>query len=325
MAAARSFDRVLHPFDRWQDVTWAKIYGLRSSKGNGPPAPLTESPLFFSVAAVPSRGLLDEVGSPRSRGSVPMTRPVYRALVSSDWSECLSPNGPFDPIAFTYPHLAPDLTRVFKEYTGNRISLPEAYTTITRLLPGPLTVEHMDAYLDRAFRTYAGVPELVKWCADHRILFMINTTGTQGYFQRIFAKGLLPDVAVVAANPLIRFSDLGDASRYVHEVIDTPDKAKNTEAVIREWNIPLNKVAVMGDSGGDGPHFAWAAERGIFTIGSMTKASLKEYCQSRSIVIDEFFGLTYSPGEARNVEEEMKVDFMRLADVIDKALDLWDR
>ncbi len=251
-----------------------------------------------------------------------MTRPLYRALISSDWSECLSPNGPFDPIAFTYPHLAPDLTRVFMDYTGNRISLAAAYATIAELLPEPLTVEQMDAYLRAGFRTYSGVPELVRWCANHHILFMINTTGTQGYFQRIFAKGLLPDVPVVAANPLIRFPDQGDSARYEHEVREIVDKATNTEAIVREWNFPLNKIAVMGDSGGDGPHFAWAAARGIFTIGSMTKASLKDYCRSRGIVMDELFGLIYAPAEKRNVEEEMKVDFMRLTNVIEKALDL---
>ncbi len=251
-----------------------------------------------------------------------MTRPSYRALISSDWSECLSPNGPFDPIAFTYPHLAPDLKRVFKDYTGNRISLTSAYATITGLLPEPLTVDQMDAYLEAEFRTYAGVPDLIKWCADRDIMFMINTTGTQGYFQRTFAKGLLPGVPVVASNPLIRFPDQSDSARYVHEVREISDKATNTEAVVREGNFPLNKIAIMGDSGGDGPHFAWAAARGIFTIGSMTKASLKEYCRGRGIVIDELFGLSYAPAEPRNAEEEMKVDFMRLTNVIEKALDL---
>ena len=251
-----------------------------------------------------------------------MTKTTYRAFISSDWSECLSPNGPFDPIAFTYPNLAPDLTKVFRDYTGNRIALADAYAAIMGMLPGPLTAEHMDAYLAEAFCTYSGVPELVNWCADRDILFMINTTGTQAYFQRVFAKGLLPDVPVVAANPLIRFPDHGDSSRYRYEVREIIDKATNTEAVMHDRKFPLNKIAVMGDSGGDGAHFAWAAGRGIFTIGSMTKASLKEYCRSRGIVIDELFGLSYAPGEARNVEEEMKVDFMRLTDVIEKALDL---
>ena len=29
--------------------------------------------------------------------------PQFQAMVSTDWSECLSPNGPFDPITFNYP------------------------------------------------------------------------------------------------------------------------------------------------------------------------------------------------------------------------------
>lgn len=32
----------------------------------------------------------------------------YRAMISSDWNECLAPCGPFDAIAFTYPDLEPD-------------------------------------------------------------------------------------------------------------------------------------------------------------------------------------------------------------------------
>lgn len=251
-----------------------------------------------------------------------MTKAAYRALISSDWSECLSPNGPFDPLAFAYPHLAADLKGIFKNYTGNRISLQDAYAHIMQLLPGPITVEQMDAYLDHSFATYLGVPELVTWCADHDILFMINSTGTQAYFQRVFAKGLLPKVPLVAANPLIHFPYDGDSSRYRCEVNEIGDKATNTEKIVQETSLQQNKVAVMGDSGGDGPHFAWAASLGIFSIGSMAKVSLKEYCSSRGIAINELFGLSYAPGEARNEEAEMKVDFMRLTDVIKKALDL---
>ena len=251
-----------------------------------------------------------------------MTDPVYRALVSSDWSECLSPNGPFDPLAYAYPQLQAELTRIFKDYTGNRISLQTAYATITDAMPGPITVEQMDAYLDESFRTYTGVPELLTWCAENDILFMINSTGTQAYFQRVFAKGLLPSIPLVAANPLIRFPEQGDSSRYRCEVNEIVDKATNTERVMRDTNLPVDKIAVMGDSGGDGPHFAWAAGLGIYSIGSMPKVSLQDYCQSRNITIDKHFGLTYAPGEARRLEEEMKVDFMLLTDVIKKALHL---
>jgi hypothetical protein len=38
--------------------------------------------------------------------------PKYKAVVSSDWSECLSPNGPFDPISFNYPELSGQLSNI---------------------------------------------------------------------------------------------------------------------------------------------------------------------------------------------------------------------
>ena len=33
----------------------------------------------------------------------------YKAIISSDWNECLAPTGPFDPIAFVYPEIKPRL------------------------------------------------------------------------------------------------------------------------------------------------------------------------------------------------------------------------
>jgi hypothetical protein len=107
-----------------------------------------------------------------------MTNQQYKAVISSDWSECLSPNGPFDPIAFNYPELEPNLKRIFRCYTGNTISLRTAIGEIERLLPKDLSVAKMDAYLDAQFQTYKGVPELIQWCKSRDILFMINTTST---------------------------------------------------------------------------------------------------------------------------------------------------
>ncbi|MGA8831743.1 MAG: hypothetical protein ACLQT6_17200 [Desulfomonilaceae bacterium] len=46
----------------------------------------------------------------------------YKAIVSSDWNECLAPSGPFDPISFTYPDLEPELSDLFAQYTGNQKS-----------------------------------------------------------------------------------------------------------------------------------------------------------------------------------------------------------
>ncbi len=251
-----------------------------------------------------------------------MTSRQYKAVVSSDWSECLSPNGPFDPIAFNYPELEPNLKRIFRCYTENSISLKTAIGEIERLLPKDFSVAQMDAYLDAQFQTYKGVPELIQWCKSRDILFMINTTSTQGYFQRVFAKGLIPQVPLVAANAMIDFSDPAETARFKYLVTEIEDKPENTAAVIGELKIPANRVVVIGDSGGDGPHFQWAFDQGAFLIGSMTKNSLSQYCRSRGIRINKFFGTSYGPDAVRNLEEEMAVDFMDLADVILEATGL---
>jgi len=243
----------------------------------------------------------------------------YRGIFSSDWSECLSPNGPFDPIAAAYPQLDEDLRRIFREYTGNRISLRQATSQIRNLMPEPLSAEQMDSYLKQHFRTYSGVPELMQWCLEKGILFMINTTGTQGYFQRVFELGLLPEIPVVAANPMIRFGNAHYA-RYAHEVLEIEDKAKNTRAVMESLGLQPANVVVMGDSGGDGPHFRWASQAGAFTIGSMTKSSLDGYCASHGIHINHFFGLKYAPAAIRDHHSEMAVDFKELAKVIARVL-----
>ncbi|MDQ1238628.1 MAG: hypothetical protein QG577_813, partial [Thermodesulfobacteriota bacterium] len=63
----------------------------------------------------------------------------HTAVISSDWSECLSPNGPFDPFAFTYPQIKGQLERIFREYTGNIISLGQAVASLKALIPEGLT------------------------------------------------------------------------------------------------------------------------------------------------------------------------------------------
>lgn len=248
-----------------------------------------------------------------------MSGKMYRAVFSSDWSECLSPNGPFDPLWFSYPDLKPDLSTIFQQYTGNAISLAEAVRRIEDLPAAPLTVQQMDAYLDAGFRTYTGVPRFIQWCLDHGILFMINTTGTHAYFQRAVAKGLIPGVPVVAANPMLRFDDPG-CTYMTLEIREIEDKPKNTEAALRSFNIPPQRLVVMGDSGGDGPHFKWAAQTGAHVIASMAKASLKKFCRDNGVRVDTFFGLNYEQGMPRNPVEEMKVDFMELTHVLEDVL-----
>jgi hypothetical protein len=106
----------------------------------------------------------------------------------------------------------------------------------------------------------------------------------------------------------------------MHEVREIEDKAKNTETVMRGDGISPNKVIVMGDSGGDGPHFVWGASVGAHLVGSMTKPSLEKYCKSKGIELGTRFGLTYSEGDKRDTAREMEVDFMGLAPVIEQVM-----
>jgi len=246
----------------------------------------------------------------------------YKAIVSSDWNECLAPCGPFDPISFTYPELEPELADVFAKYTGNEISLAEATQEISSIIPASLTPDQMDAYLDSCFATYPGVPGLIEWCRRQGILFMINTTGAQGYFQRVFARNLLPDVPLVAANPLTRFWGAAEDRHYLYQVVEIEDKPKNTESITRFLGIPPNRAIIIGDSGGDGPHFEWGASIGAFLIGSMTKPSLDTYCRERGVTINKRFGLSYSSGEPRDRTAEAQTNFMDLTESIIAVLGL---
>ena len=245
---------------------------------------------------------------------------TYRAILSSDWNQCLAPCGPFDCIAFNYPHLAAELDAVFRQYTGNRITLGCAVDRIHSLLPAPLSAGQMDAYLKATFAAYTGVADLVEWCAANRVLFMINTTGAIGYFQRAFALGLLPSVPVLSAHPMIRYPFGSKDPGHIYELLETTDKGRHTAAVAKRYAISAERVIVIGDSAGDGPHFSWAAGAGALKIGSMTKPSLTDYCQERQIGIDIHFGLRYESGEKRRPEEEMKFNFRELVPMIETVM-----
>lgn len=244
----------------------------------------------------------------------------FRAVLSSDWSECLSPSGPFDFIAYNFPQLAPELNEVFRSYTGNLISLGDACLKIKKLLPGSVTADMMDAYLDGSYAVYRGVPELIEWCRKEGILFMLNTTGMIGYFQRVFAKGLLPQIPVLSANAMFRYPTSATDPPTILDLLETRDKAKNSAAVIASMGIPANRVIVMGDSGGDGPHFEWAHQAGAFTIGSMTKHSLSSFCRNRNIPIQLRFGASYGEGARRDEKKEQQFDFRDLIGPIEEAL-----
>ena len=167
----------------------------------------------------------------------------------------------------------------------------------------------MDAYLNKSLITYKGVAELIDWCLSNDILFMVNTTGMIGYFQRIFARGFMPQLPVLNTDP-----------DHIFDLFEIKDKLKNTEAVARAFSIPFNKIILMGDSGGDGPHFKWGAQLNALLIGSMTKPSLKKYCARHNVKIGIEFGISYADGEDRDPQKEMLTNFLDLVPLIENFL-----
>ena len=244
----------------------------------------------------------------------------YKAIVSLDWNECLAPCRPYDCIAFHFPEVEPSLTAIFKQYTNNQIALGDAAGKIQNLLPAPITSERMDAYLDKAFATYRGVPELIEWCANHNILFMINTTGMIGYFQRVIAKNLLPRIPAISAHPMIRYPKSDSDPSYIYELFEIWHKGQHTEAIAHSMDISAEKIILIGDSGGDGPHFKWGAETGAYLISSMTKPSLDNYCRENDVTIDLRFGPDYSKGEPYNPQKVTQVDFRDLITTIEEIV-----
>lgn len=241
----------------------------------------------------------------------------YRAIVSADWNECLAPCGPFDYIAFTYPELKPALSNIFKQYTGNHITLDDAMHQAGDFLPGPIRISQMDAYLEAAFQMYTGVANLMRWCQARNILFMINTTGAAGYFQRAFFKSLLPPLPVISAYPKPHYAKETSDPEQIRPLLETTDKPRHTEEVAHGLGVSLNRVIIIGDSGGDGPHFKWGVEKGAFLIASMAKPSLQQFCIREGIQPDCFFGHTYSENETLNHSLEMGYDFMDLSQLIE--------
>ena len=240
----------------------------------------------------------------------------YRGLISSDWSECLSPNGPFDCMSFIYPEHTSELAAIFKQYTGNKISLSVAMKRCHGLLQAPLNADQMDAYLDQRFAHYTGVSELIEACLSNNILFMINTTGSMGYFQRVFAKKLLPRVSALSAHPGLVFPDGKNDPETLFNLQEITDKPINTALVARHFQIQPQNILVMGDSGGDGPHFKWAMEQNAICVASMAKPSLKVFCARQRIQIDKYFGISYENEEPRREADEMQVDFRELVPFI---------
>jgi hypothetical protein len=244
----------------------------------------------------------------------------YNGMLSSDWSQCLSPNGPFDPLIFLYPELEPDLSKIFKRYTGNEITLGQAFDRVSSLLPRWPSTAQLDRYLDARFETYAGVPELIRWCRQNRILFMVNTTSFGAYFQRVFSKSLLPPIDVLSAQFNWSFDTAQQAAEHLVELKEIEDKARNTAAIADRFSIPHDRIILMGDSGGDGPHFQWGAKAGATLIGSMTKPSLAKYCRDRGITIHHHVGHTYRAGERVSMDKERDFDFRVLIDILQSTM-----
>jgi hypothetical protein len=244
----------------------------------------------------------------------------YKGLISSDWSECLAPCGPFDYISFIFPELTSELASIFKAYTGNEILLSKAMQRIHDLLPVAATAEQMDTYLEACFATYKGVPELIEWCHSRDILFMINTTSVIGYFQRILAKKMLPPISVLSAHPSLIYPQTENDPACKFNLLEISDKPRHTAEAGRLFNISTDHTIVIGDSGGDGPHFQWAAEHHIFRIGSMTKPSLQQFCDAINIEIDLKFGTDYRYGEEKKIEDEIHVDFRDLIPIVERVI-----
>ncbi len=242
----------------------------------------------------------------------------FRALVSSDWNQCLSPCGPFDPIVFHYPELAAEIGKVFRDYTGNRIRLSDALDVVAGLTGGMLSAGQMDAYLDAAFELYPAVLELAGWCRENRVALMINTTGFKGYFQRLFAKNLFPVPQALAANRVIDYRETDREPPFVFDLRETADKGIFTAKVARRLGLRPDKVVVIGDSGGDGPHFQWGAENGAELVAAFAKPSLIEFCRSRGIEIGHFIGKAPAASLAGAPAEGG--DFMKLVPLLEEVL-----
>lgn len=244
----------------------------------------------------------------------------YTAMISSDWNQCLAPCGPFDAFAYHHPGLHEALDRIFRQYTSNAMSLGRAAGAIAKLLPAPLSPDQMDAYLLDRFATYTGVPEFIQWCSGHQILFMINTTGLAGYFQRALALGLLPAFGVLAAHPLVRYDHYATDPSVILELEEITDKPRHTAAMAKQFHIAPEKIIIMGDSGGDGPHFQWGARNGATLIGSMVKPSLERYCSGQGISMTHRWGHTYAAGETVEPEKELDYEFTDLIGIVEQVL-----
>jgi hypothetical protein len=119
---------------------------------------------------------------------------------------------------------------------------------------------------------------------------------------------------------MIRYPVNSDDFPLFFELHETRDKGRNTAEVIRSHSIPAGKIILLGDSGGDGPHFEWGATAGAHLIASMIKPSLDNYCREKDIAINLRFGLDYTRHERTSLPQELRTNFMDLAEIIDEIV-----
>ncbi len=244
----------------------------------------------------------------------------YIGMVTTDWSECLAPCGPFDMITYHYPHLLDRVEDIFRGYTGNDMTLAEAVVKIDELLPAPMGKGQMDAYLESDFEVYADVMAFRAWCRDNDILFMINSTGAMGYFQRVFAKGLLTPPEVLAAHPMVRFEAESSDPQIILPIREIDDKPLHSAAMAKRFGIPHQRIVVIGDSGGDGSHFQWGARIGATLIASLAKSSLLDYCRNRNIEIHHHWNPGHSRDDGRENRPSGRFDLDQLIRVIQQIM-----
>ena len=145
---------------------------------------------------------------------------------------------------------------------------------------------------------------------------MVNTTGSIGYFQRVLAKKLIPSIPLLSAHPSTCYAKGKSDPEYVLQLFEVRDKGPNTQQAISVMNLSSPKIVLMGDSGGDGPHFQWGAANNAFLIGSLTKPSLKRYCRMNGIRMDLMFGAACDAAGDKNQKAETGIDFRELMPVI---------
>jgi hypothetical protein len=119
---------------------------------------------------------------------------------------------------------------------------------------------------------------------------------------------------------MVRYPTRNSDPDDIYDLFEINDKGKNTDAVARSYHISSKRVTLMGDSGGDGPHFEWGAKINAFLIGCMTKPSLEKYCLKKNINTHVRFGISYTEVQEKNLQKEMQINFMDLSSTIEDRL-----